>query len=146
MGTTLQDTYSTVLYNIGFSEYSNTDLNWYQYVMDHLLILRSTSLFLYPTEELMNQYKYLPELFVFRYTTSYDLLWIFLAINELKSEMDFVYEKVQNGLYVPPRANVDALYQSYQSTSMERITYPVGQGIEGPIYYPDTSISGLHNG
>ena len=140
------ETYTHLLYRLGFDITSNIDLNWYQFVIDHLLYIKSTCQFVIPSAETICKYEYYPELYLKEKTQSPQHVWIFYLVNQLTCEMDFTYENVKNGLYLPLSVELSQLYEQYQSSSPNRIIYPIGEGITGPVNYTSILTEGLQIG
>ena len=106
--------------------YTDTDINWVQYISDHVGYLRSTTSLVYPSAEVMAQNMY----DVKRYIRNVqggdqEIWWIVLLMNDLRSDMEFTYDNVANGLYVPTTAQIRSLYSTFISTSANRITQPI---------------------
>lgn len=138
-------TYTTLLENKANSNYTNLDISFYQYVLDHITILQNNSRTYYPTADLMARYKYQPEFYLENEISWINPVWLFLVVNGFASHLDFTYPKVKNGINVPLNEYLEQFYEEYQTSSYGCVTYPVGQGLVGPVEWSQTELlSGLH--
>ena len=137
--------YTTLLENKADSKYTNLDLSFYQYVLDHIPFLRMNSRFKLPQPDIMVRYKYQPEFYLEKECGWLLPVWIFLAVNYLPSALEFTYPNVKNGLYVPSIQYMEDFQEDYMSSSYGCVTYPVGEGLVGPVEWAQTALlSGLH--
>ena len=114
---------------------SNLDINWVQFVTDHLPDLKANARIYIPTGEQMSPLsgyhqsvkRFMVEVLGLQAHTS----WIFLKLNNLsRGEIDFVYDRVKTGIYYLDHETLENLYEKYHNTSTERITNPIGGFIE----------------
>ena len=119
---------------------SNLDINWVQYVNDHLPDLKAAAKVYIPTGDQMSPLsgyhqsvkRFMVEVLGLQTTTA----WLFLKLNNLsRGEIDFVYERVKGGIYYVDNETLETLYENYHNTSTERITNPIGGFIEAvPLF------------
>lgn len=95
-------------------KYDLSDAEWRIMVQDHKEIIKSSGE-LYPlTVELIQEYQYRPEEFLYEHLKkSKGLTWIMLYINDLSSKMEFNMSLTQ--IYIPDADYIGELYRTYQS-------------------------------
>lgn len=108
---------------------TDSDINWVQFVSDHVGYIRSTlATRIYPTGQIMAQNRYDMKRYIRNVLGGdQEMWWIILRINDMSSDMDFTYDNVANGLYVVTTQQMSALYGKFISTSANRVTDPIGQ-------------------
>ena len=140
-------TYTQLLENKGMDGYTNLDISFYQYVLDHIPNLQANSTLISPDPDLLSRYKWQPQLYLYKIHSWTFPVWLFLVTNRLDSDLEFTYTNLKNGMYIPNGSYLEALQEDYMSTSYGCITYPVGQGLAGPLEWATTTLlSGLHSG
>lgn len=108
---------------------SDSDINWVQFVSDHVSYIRANSAKVYPSAQVMAQNRYDMKRYLRNVMSrNQEMWWIVLRINDMASDLDFTLDNVRSGLYVPTEALMNTLYASFISTSATRITDPIGQG------------------
>ena len=137
--------YTTLLTNKAESKYTNLDLSFYQYFLDHIPLIKLNSNLKYPTADIMARYKYQPEFYLEKECGWVLPFWMFMVLNQLDSALDFIYINVKNGIYIPSIMFLEQFQEEYSTTSYGCVTYPVGQGLVGPVEWSQTTLlSGLH--
>ena len=117
--------------NVETATYSNLDINWVQFVNDHLPQLKTEAKIYTPTGEQMSPlsgyHQSVKRFMVNVLGIDPNGWWIFLKLNNLtRGEIDFTYDRVKRGVYYVDNATLDALYEKYHNTSTDRITNPIG--------------------
>lgn len=94
--------------------YSNLDRAWEQFISDHIQNLKAESTFVEITPDLAGLCQYNPErLFSHLNNSGRGIKWIVFALNQIKSDKDFV--KVY-GLYIPSEQVIENYYSRYITT------------------------------
>lgn len=108
---------------------SDSDINWVQFVSDHVSYIRANSAKLYPSAQIMAQNRYDMKRYLRNVLSrNQEMWWIVLRINDMASDIDFTLDNIRNGIYVPTEQLMNTLYASFISTSATRVTDPIGQG------------------
>lgn len=119
----------SVLSTIAGDPMSDSDINWVQFVSDHVSYIRANSAKVYPSAQIMAQNRYDMKRYLRNVMSrNQEMWWIVLRINDMASDLDFTVDNVRNGIYVPTETLMNTLYGSFISTSAARITDPIGQG------------------
>lgn len=93
---------------------SDDDGTWRQFVLDHADYIKTNSQLYEITESVMNIYKYdLRRFLKEKMGRNEDVEWIFLIINDLKSDFDF---DVAKNYYIPADTFMINLYTNYQAS------------------------------
>lgn len=108
---------------------SDSDINWVQFVSDHVSYIRANSAKVYPSAQVMAQNRYDMKRYLRNVMSrNQEMWWIVLRINDMASDLDFTLDTVRSGIYVPTETLMNTLYASFISTSATRVTAPIGQG------------------
>lgn len=119
----------SVLSSITSDPMSDSDINWVQFVSDHVSYIRANSPKVYPSAQIMAQNRYDMKRYLRNVMSrNQEMWWIVLRVNDMDSDMDFVLDNVRGGIYVPTAALMNTLYASFISTSATRVTDAIGQG------------------